>query len=446
MSSLEKLCIDFIVRNFDLFYYAFSSSKDRNLQRNFEFLKRRFSEQLANALYENKNLKEEYFEFLINEHLNFIDGKWFRNSSYVNSMDRIFCRLPNLERVLFSTCGDEILEYIAQYCPKIIEIDVRHSNVTDTGIEYLCKIKNGMVPCPEIKSIFAWPSRVTSRGAERLVRSLPSLEKIDYNVPLLVHRIHEENLSRFGKVHFYNLVELNLLRFKRLPIYSDILRTCLAVCPKLQSFSCYVSNKEELALFNSRQFKKLHLQFSTADPSINIDDFLKKNGWNLTYLKISSCAMSVSVLAMHCPVIKEFYAHRVNFVDNNYNFKPVFPSLTECTFSDIEPSAGNAVCLFISSSPVLRSISFTYCTLSHELQSQILLWCKNPSAKKIEFWCLDLELDFLRNILLSCPSLKDMAVTECSVDVPDTKEILHRLARSLPNKPKIVFVQMYFNR
>ena len=356
MSSLEKLCIDLIVQKFELFYCAFSASKDCNLQRNIGFLRRRFSDQLAAALYANENLEDQYFEFLMNEHLSSLDGNWF-NRRPRKSLENIFCRLPNLERVRFSACGDQILEWIAKFCPKIAEIDVRHSEVSDKGIEYLCKSENGIIPCSELKIIFAWPSRVTSRGAELLIRNLPSLERIDYNVPLLIHRIHEENLSRSGRVHIYNLVELNLLRFRKLPIYSDILRTCLSVCPKLQFFSCYVSNKEELDLFSSHQFKKLDLQFSTAEPIINVDNFLKRNGQSLSYLNTSRCVMSVSALALHCPVLKEFVAHCVNFSDDNRSFQPSFPSLTKCTFSDIDPSSCNAICSFISSSPALKCIS-----------------------------------------------------------------------------------------
>ena len=446
MSSLEKSCLDLIVQKFERFYYAFIISKDANLNRNFEFLQRRYSVRLATTLYENKKLKEEYFDLLINEHLNFLDGKWFKNSRYLNSMEDIFHRLPNLQRICFSSCGDDILENVARFCPKIVEIDVRHSSVTDNGVDYLCKNENGTLPCPELKNLFVWPSRVTGRGAGSLIRNLLSLEKVDYTVPLVLQHIHEENLSLFNKVHYYNLVELNLLRFNGLISYPDMLKTCLTVCPKLESFACCISNKEQLNLFSNIRLKKLHLQFSTTESSINIDNFLKLNGNSLTYLKISDCVMSVSGLAVYCPVLKEFFAHRVKFTDDDNLPPPIFSSLIECTFSHIDPSAGKEVCLFISSSPVLESISFTYCILSREVQIRILMWCKNPSASKIEFWCLDLELYFLRDILLNCPSLKEISLTECSVDVHNTKEILQNIAKSLPNKPKIVFFQMFSER
>ena len=159
----------------------------------------------------------------------------------------------------------------------------------------------------------------------------------------------------------------------------------------------------------------------------------------------NDCTVSVSLLAEYCPALKELFAHRVNFTHDD-NLQLIFPSLTECTFSHNDPSVGKAVCLVISSSPTLKSISFIYCTLSREVQTQILLWCKNPSSRKIDFWCLDLEIEFLKNILVNCPSLKDMTLTECSVDADDTKEILQNIAKNLPNKPKIVFFQMFSYR
>lgn len=117
MYSLEKLCLDLIVQNFERFYYAFTVSKDECVQRHFQFLQRRFSVQLATGLCIKETLKEEYFKLLINEHLNLLFGAWFKNSQCLNSTECVFRRLHNLTRICFKNCGDEILENVAKFCP-----------------------------------------------------------------------------------------------------------------------------------------------------------------------------------------------------------------------------------------------------------------------------------------------------------------------------------------
>lgn len=110
-------------------------------------------------------------------------------------MGDIFHRLPNLTRICFNECGDENLENVAKFHPKVVAIGVCLSNVTDNGVENLVKSKNGMVPCPELKNIFVFPSKVTDKGDECLIRNLSSLERTGHvNVPLLLLSIHQENL------------------------------------------------------------------------------------------------------------------------------------------------------------------------------------------------------------------------------------------------------------
>lgn len=462
MVRLEKICLNSIVDNFERYYLAFTLSKDDNLGLSFEFLQRRYSTELATELYQQSlrtydDLKEEYLEFLINEHLYLLQEEWLGNSLCSNSMGDIFHRLPNLTTIDFAAmnCGDELLKNIAKFCSKIVEIRLRYSNVTDNGVKYLCERKNGTVPYPELKNLFiettvGW-SLFTDTGAEYLIRNLPSLEKFNYrNAPLLLHQIHEDNFNKFKSMHFYNLVELNFfelhnfLNLIHLPIYTDALKTCLTVCHKLQSLACYISDKEQLNFFTKSSLKKLHLAF--RNPKTNIEHFLKKNGFKLTSLKITGCTLSICVLGVSCPSLKEFFAECINFTDDyDYDLQPNFVSLIKCYFKDIEASSNEGVCSLLSSSLRLEFISFDKCMLSLELKAHILLWCKNPFAKNIEFGRIIIyfEMDFLKDILLNCPSLKTMRVIDylfygIGSEEIDLKRTLLSFAASLPNKPKIV--------
>ena len=440
MLSLEKLCLDVIAYKFERFHFAFSVSQDDNLQRNFEFLKRIFSVQLATALFQKKQMKEKYFEFLMNEHLNFLDCKWLKSSRREKSLEDIFCRLQNLERIRFtSDNGDEILENISNFCPNVTEIDARSSRITDNGLRYLCERKNGTVPSPQLKKIFIVPSCVTSKGVECLIRNLPSLERTDYvNVPPLLHSIYKESLSKFEKLHYCNLIELDFSECYGSAIYTDILKTCFSVCPKLESVYCVIAKKDELDLLTNYPLKKLKIYFLADFPKINVDNFLRKNGRNLSTLCITKCSVSISLLAIHCPILKEFYADRVNFT-HDVHLKPKFRSLIKCSLSNTDPSDDESICLLFSSSPVLETLSLTCCTLSLQMKAHILGWCKNSSAKIVDFWFLKLEMEFLNDMLKSCSSLKKMFLIDCSVDVQDPKEVLLSTAKILPNKPEIYF-------
>lgn len=457
MFSLQNLCLDLIVQTFERFYFAFTVSKDENLQRNFEFLKRRFSVQVAVNLYEIEDLKDSHIEFLINEHLHFLCGEWLKNSRYLNSVEDIFRRLPNLTKIRFDECGDEILENIARFCPKIVEIDLRFSNITDNGIENFVKSQNGMVPCPELKKMYIFPSDVTNIGIQYLIRNLPSLECNDFTsrVPSLLHSIHKENLHESGKVQTYNLTELTFLEEHMLSDgdslvnFTDVIKTCLTVCPKLQYLNFYLTDKEQLNLFKNINLKRLHLACAldpSLDRSTNVDNFLKLNGCNLTCLKFENCTVSVSTFAAHCPALEELSVTRVIFTDDDDDddhLKPHFASLTSCDFQEMEPTSYKAICFILSSSPKLEFISFKACILSLELKAGILLWCENASAKKILFAYISMirEIKFLRDILLNCPSLKEMVLIDFTHspkrEKVKTKMTLKNLANSLDNKPEI---------
>lgn len=114
MYSLQKLCFDIIVEKFERFCFTFTVTKDENLRRCFEFLHRKFFVHIASQLASNRKrrlmnidylkfsdelsrdweLIEKFFDFLINEHLTLLDGKWDGKIP----MD-LFCRLPNFIKI-----------------------------------------------------------------------------------------------------------------------------------------------------------------------------------------------------------------------------------------------------------------------------------------------------------------------------------------------------------
>lgn len=207
MFRLEKLCFDLIVKEFERFNYAFTTTKDKNLQQDLEYLQRRFSSKLAMALSIGSDikLKEEYLGFLFNRHLEYFNVLWLKNSTYLNSVKDFFFQVPNLTRIDFTNeelNADVLLKNVAKFCHEIVNINLIYSSATDNGVKYLCEIKNGMPVCPKLKNLFITGSLVTNRGAEYLIRNLPTLEKFDYpDLPLVLHSMHQQNSSKSEKVY-----------------------------------------------------------------------------------------------------------------------------------------------------------------------------------------------------------------------------------------------------
>lgn len=456
MLSLQELCLNAIVRKFELFYNAYTISKDNNLQRNFHFLQRWFSNEVLCGLFKSCLVKEEYLEFLINEHIESIEYYWLDILRCRFSFKELFLRLPNLRKIGFNSCDDEALKYLAKFCPKLTEIYFFYPcSVTDRGIGYLCKNKNGLVPCPELKVLFIRNTNVTDRGIQYLIRNVPSIEVIDYeNIPLLIHSIHEEELQEFKTVKSYNLVELSFLRScglsksKSLPKRTDILKICLTACPKLESLYSYISDKEQLDLLTKiHHLSTLHLEFPT---SFDIDSFLNVRRCRLTTLSVTQCTMSISALGLYLPNLENFSAERVIFsdADKDGDLKVTFSSLSSCEFKDIEPFSNKAICFLLSSSPELRSVKIHNCTMSLELKKEILLLGKRASF--IDLFGVDVvsDIEFIEDILLKCTSLHSMWLEDKFLSEWELSELgicqkLDNLASSLTNKPGVYFHEVY---
>lgn len=210
------------------------------------------------------------------------------------------------------------------------------------------------------------------------------------------------------------------------------------MCPKLRQLDCFIPSKEQLDLFTNCHLKKLMLLFYVTNGRVNIDNFLRMNGGNLSYLSIWGCTLSVAALKRCCPMLQEFSADDIYFTDANdlyINFLP----LTKLHISDIDPSMNKAMSQIISSSPNLETVFIDSCILSPGMKTQILLWCKNSSARVIGFMSVSLEIEFLKNVLLNCPFLKEMHLFKIYPATYRHKDELRNLAESLPNKPHIFF-------
>ena len=91
--------------------------------------------------------------------------------------------------------------------------------------------------------------------------------------------------------------------------------------------------------------------------------------------------------------------------------------------------------LLLLSSPNLEEVNFFYCDLSPDQRTYILKYCEKHILKSISFTqCMNLEENFVKSILLACPSLENMLIDGCPFI---EEEELVELAEMLPNKPNV---------
>ena len=172
MISLKQSCINVIANKFDRFHFAFCVTNDEILMSDLMFLQRFFTSELGSELCKKGKMKDEYLDFLMNEHLNILDENWFVDSFYLYLMKDNIDRFPNLTKVsLANTCNDEILKKIAEFCPHVVEINASNRFVTDTGLKYLCKNEKGKVPCTNLKELTIGKSSVTDEGLAYLIQN-----------------------------------------------------------------------------------------------------------------------------------------------------------------------------------------------------------------------------------------------------------------------------------
>lgn len=389
MSFLVNLCLSVIIREFARFHYAF---KTTHLEHYLQFLQRNYSLEIITKLYITGNLRHRYLRFLLNPNLKKLDCRWLDDLN-----DKILKRLPNLTQITFNfLCRDEHLKMIANHCPQLLELNVKSSYVTDKGIEYLCQNS-------QLQTLLVNFCEITRKGINYLIQNLPSLQNIDCNscIPELLYTLHKDDVTKARK---YNLTSLNFAAVSDFSHnFTDILKICLAVCPKLKSVEwCRVFNQKQLDLFKNLPLEILNLNFFNSD--INTANFLKSNGFHLTWLSIENCTMSISDLAVSCPKLRLLSITNVTFTDNSFQF--IFKYLMKCNIFCYNKNCASikAIQSILFCSPKLEYVSFNCWTLSPETKDHIVQCCKNRILRRIFFNYSGVDWPFITTLLENAPS------------------------------------------
>lgn len=370
--------------------------------------------------------------------------------------------IPNAKDIIYEDfCCDGFLGSVARFCPNLEVLNVMGSgNVSDEGIRYLCqpverrekKRKNSHpaddqddMPCPRLKEITLYRTAVEDGVMEDLMKKLPSLERVDYdNLPIVFYNLHQEELElgSLDSARKYNLVHLDLsfcTDFSYSRYFDKILEVCVAVCPKVKSLFCPVFKSEHLDLCCKPPLVEELYLCSFEDSGVDVSDFLKQKGGQLTSLSLRKCVVSLSTLGQYCRHLKELKFDRVTIHDKeNDPVHHLFYNLERLIVRKPDLSKTEncrALCRILTSAPALEKLLFVmHNTMTPEMKAGILQCCERFALKHLYFWC-PVDAEFLRDVLLTCTTLK-------SLDFKGDVELenLRSIAIKLPNMPQI---QMY---
>lgn len=354
------------------------------------------------------------------------------------------CCFPNLkclnihENCRFSKT-DSILKHVATFCPNIEEMNLGYSVVSSESVKYFCKNEKGEAPCTKLKKLNIEHTVIFDDHVKYLLQNLPSLEIVVYrNLPRVLYSLHKNDLSSLAKVKPYNITALDLNYSVGDPYSADVRKVCLSLCPHLKSLIIPLKNDEISFFPKLPDLEQLHIMSKVSKPANNIDKLLKGLYEKLTSLSITGCTISLSVLYESCPCIKELYLIMVHFLVDD-DSKPLFNLLTSLTFENcIVEKNMKAMCLLLTSSEKLESLTFNRCKLeSSEIKAHILKCCELNPVNKISFEGCSINKRYIKDLLLNCRTLNYLNVYgRFDSDDEDEDELLE-FAAILPNKPKI---------
>lgn len=329
------------------------------------------------------------------------------------------------------------MKHVAIFSPNIEEIDLGFSIVSSEGVTYLCKNENGETLCTKLKKLCLEYTVIKEDDVKYLLQNLPSLEIIKYfDLPDVLYSLHKHDLPSLANVQPYNIVALDLhSHLNDSSSYVDIIKICLSLCPHLKSLNWSLKNNEVNFFPKLPDLERLHIDNYSAS-TINIDKYLKGLCVKLTSLTVIDCTVSLSALSESCPRIKELCLNNVHFLVDDDDSKPRFNSLTSLTFKNSNVSKNiKAICLLLTSSEKMESFTFSGCNLLlSEIKAHILKCCEVNPVNKISFYSSRIDKEYIKDLLLSCQSLRCLNIDYC---LKNYKDELLTFAEILPNKPEI---------
>lgn len=465
--TLELLCLDVIISNFDRFCASFCS-EENNLKFHLEFIQRRWSSRILQKLFEKCLLKDEHLQIVINKYTKELDFQTVlhcegetvihRLKEIGNVIEKVslkdvpvFFNLNSVWNYLFNVqtvdlqhtnCTNVTLSLISENCPHLKNLNLFGcSKVNDVGLIHLINYKLSL------ESLNVEGTGVTYKGLASVLKNIPSLQKLWHgNVPRAIFEILGLNDSlgtaTTDKIFNLNNMVITNNSFRPENHLVSILKVCHSTCPYINDLTISeIVTEKQLSLCSLfPDLKSVNLQCSLVSKhGLSINNFLQIRGERIQSLSLLSFSLSLGVLLKNCPNLECLTLDYPNF-ENIPQCDPdlSFTNLKLFNLHNFLVSEENikSLCCIISSSPNLEELNMIRCELVDEITHAILSYPRNVRA--LNFSNTSVEASFLEEVLKVHKKLKILRIDNSGI-TPDEYDDLMDVADNLENKVHILW-------
>ncbi|GFQ86866.1 uncharacterized protein TNCT_690211 [Trichonephila clavata] len=388
-----------------------------------------------NAMLLTRNLPIKGFEkvnFDINVNLEF--------EPMIRFVNKMLFKFPNVNILyLYKYCKDTTLEILATCCPKLEELDITNSCITDKGIIRMCQEKDNVIGTHYLKlkliSLSSSRGKVND-GVIYLLKSMPSLEVIRYPyLGYIMLDMYNNNLHKAFEDQ-YNLTYLEIPRdvLRSSDDVGKILTIFKECCPHIKEISTAVKSVNDLQVISKfTELTDLSIQGPYAD--VNFNWFLECKGKFLKKLKINSLLASPAVIIQNCLNLEFLSFNSASFVHiRSRDISNILYNLKEIVFSEYNLchyATGNTIIAILSSSPVLKKITFNKCIINRtrDFIDEFSRFTKNSVIDYFKFKSCDVTINFLQAIFKTTITLKTLVLELCGKVEEDQVHTLNQITR-----------------
>ncbi|CAL4074807.1 unnamed protein product [Meganyctiphanes norvegica] len=205
---------------------------------------------------------------------------------------------------------DTVCEEIGKYCPRLMDLDISNTCITDIGLQSLCVDEAGDLRCQRLTKVTLAGSLISPRGIGIMLFYLPNLMEVDYERIFLVFDCVGEWGLSLQDIYGGKTKKLKLLSLTSVHNYinPETLEIACALCPYATTISLSNACLDNDLLLKVMAFENLtHLRLTNSD-NLTMDfhegvlPILTIKGHQLlTLLLVKFTSIDVAAIGECCP-------------------------------------------------------------------------------------------------------------------------------------------------
>lgn len=377
--------------------------------------------------------------------------------------------IPNIETLNLSgtKCDDKVLSYLGSNSPNLRQLDLENcSNVSDWGLYSLILTLNDLdqeqLRCVKITDLNIQFTGITKKGAACAMINLPylvnfknenTLEALEYALKSshAPEKFAVENLfvSLSSNSVILNVAEITPkqleLATNHLPCVKTIQLQDFRICRREEfdyslpeslnyfiDHMCFLS--KEIARFE--QLRELHIHGNPNEESysfLQVYDFLKIRGYDLTHISIHNLHFSVDLVGLYCPNLISLELEMITEFENL-----ALTQRSPVPYAKLESLSINFMSTMQFSNAVYNVMYFTReCNI--EEHDFITLVANCSGLKRLQLQSLTILKDELFDIVLASNPLLQLEYLHISDNSFVSDVTIEKFVKNKSNLKKIIY-------